>query len=680
MSETRPTLTASLSFGGSSSAASSRTLKRRLTTPPELPFFTPAATSFKPKPYAPNGASNPLPKVPQVRSLSAASLAQQIAIMDPSPSDPHVVFIHPPFTTFPDSHLYPEGLCYSLMAANPEWFLDQNDFVGTASTNPAAIPYPPQLEPPRGWCPAKKKDLKALGPDGWPQGEEPRLRCTFCRRTYAGVNAKSMWRRHVYEKHKIAMSNRRDGNDRTRGGRGSHRDHRNGTSDKENVLDDSHRSLKAPAIPDQTLTKPTKLRGLFPPSTTHARSSANVRLGSAEDSDDTPIPSAPIIEQTEFSPPPSPQDASQPRPQSLSALTRADSTPMSPASPARAAMNASIDMSVSPRSPRFAVPMSPYDPLLTPSFRHSPPRLPSDQPWRFPSPSHPLHSKAREFCLSTLVRGGISPACKGVPAIDSSPASMGPPSVLNTPCNVTRRKIVDDLDAGPVESSSPSIFRPSPRQLFPRGQSPFSMIHRMDFRKRINESPLTGGLWRRTHARRKSTMNSSSDIQSDWLSDASSSGLSASGVLADPIRLASDDPFGGIYKPFAESNVRHDVVDKDISIPLLSSPEAESPVVRKIRTPGHPESATADEGAELIGLGIGLMAPFTLPVDRKTERKALRRKFEATGDIAGDAEESDEAEVEGVLASEDVASDSDTLSEVAPPLKKRRKTIDRREA
>ena len=105
------------------------------------------------------------------------------------------------------------------MAANPEWFLDATDFISTTPNTDSrdAISYPPQLEPPRGWCPAKKKDLKALGAEGWPEGEEPRLRCTFCRRTYAGVNAKSMWRRHVYEKHKIAMANRREGGDRVRG-------------------------------------------------------------------------------------------------------------------------------------------------------------------------------------------------------------------------------------------------------------------------------------------------------------------------------------------------------------------------------------------------------------------------------------------------------------------------------
>lgn len=200
----------------------SRNLKRRLSSSGDLSFFTPASTSFNPKPYVPNVSSSHASKLPPPARSQSTNLAPPIPIMDPSRSDPNVVFIHPPFVDFPNSHLYPEGLSYSLMAANPEWFLNQSDFISSVSTNPNAIPYPPQLEPPRGWCPAKKKDLKALGPDGWPEGEEPRLRCTFCRRTYAGVNAKSMWRRHVYEKHKIAMSNRRDTNDRTRIGRRPH--------------------------------------------------------------------------------------------------------------------------------------------------------------------------------------------------------------------------------------------------------------------------------------------------------------------------------------------------------------------------------------------------------------------------------------------------------------------------
>ena len=223
MSETRQPLALSMSFAGSPSAAVSRPLKRRLTTN-DANFFTSSATSFKPRPYAPNGTSivgAPTKVLQDPRNYrSVESLAIPTPIMDPTPDDPNAVFVHPPFTNFPDSHLIPDGLSYALMAENPNWFLDPYDFKSANSTNPKAIPYPPQLEPPRGWCPAKKRDLKNRGADGWPEGEEPRLRCTFCRRTYAGVNAKSMWRRHVFEKHKIAMANRRDGSDRPRG-RGS---------------------------------------------------------------------------------------------------------------------------------------------------------------------------------------------------------------------------------------------------------------------------------------------------------------------------------------------------------------------------------------------------------------------------------------------------------------------------
>lgn len=217
MSEVRQPLTTSLSFSAipSASSLSVRPQKRRVSSA-DLQFFTPSASSFKPRPYTPNADS-------QLKIASRAHTRGQDAIgtpplgMEPQPSDPSVVFIHPPFSVFPDSHLYPDGLTYSLMAENPEWFLDPGDFISPNNTNSIAIPYPPHLEPPRGWCPAKKKDLKERGVEGWPEGEEPRLRCTFCRRTYAGVNAKSMWRRHVFEKHKIAMSNRRDGSDRPRG-------------------------------------------------------------------------------------------------------------------------------------------------------------------------------------------------------------------------------------------------------------------------------------------------------------------------------------------------------------------------------------------------------------------------------------------------------------------------------
>jgi hypothetical protein len=190
-------------------------LKRRVASPP-IDFFTPSAASFHPRPYLPNVSAAPAPRPPPPARNN--SLTHPLPPMDPTLGEPNTVFIHPPFFDFPDSHLYPDGLTYTVMAINPDWFLDPADFISMHTSNPNAIPYPPQLEPPRGWCPAKKRDLKERGTEGWPEGEEPRLRCTFCRRTYAGVNAKSMWRRHVFEKHKIAMSNRRENADRSRKG------------------------------------------------------------------------------------------------------------------------------------------------------------------------------------------------------------------------------------------------------------------------------------------------------------------------------------------------------------------------------------------------------------------------------------------------------------------------------
>lgn len=162
---------------------------------------------------------NSMPPAPSSQAFSASTSRSLLSRkdsahimypMDPSPSDPNTIFLHPPFTSFPNAEKYSQGLTYNVMAENENWFLDPLDFASPTNSNPTAIPYPAQLEPPRGWCPAKKKDLKERGGEPWPEGQEPRLRCTFCRRTYAGVNAKSMWRRHVYEKHKIAMANRRD--------------------------------------------------------------------------------------------------------------------------------------------------------------------------------------------------------------------------------------------------------------------------------------------------------------------------------------------------------------------------------------------------------------------------------------------------------------------------------------
>lgn len=220
MPDARPPLAPSASFSASTSTISpSRPLKRRLFSAPDLNFFVPAEDTFKPLPYTPNHSAAPTrephPERAPIRPVANHTLST--LSLDPLPSDPDAVFLHYPFTTFPNQEAYPEGVTYTTLAENVNWFLDPEDYVYENCKNLDAIPYPAALEPPRGWCPARKKDLKEKGPKGWPDGEQPRLRCTFCRRTYAGVNAKSMWRRHVFEKHKIAMANRRNDMERPRG-------------------------------------------------------------------------------------------------------------------------------------------------------------------------------------------------------------------------------------------------------------------------------------------------------------------------------------------------------------------------------------------------------------------------------------------------------------------------------
>ncbi|KAJ7492523.1 hypothetical protein FB451DRAFT_959693, partial [Mycena latifolia] len=338
MADTRPPLVPSASFSASTSTISpARPLKRRLVSAPDLNFFVPAEDSFKPLPYTPNHSAPPArePHPERVPVRPIASHALSTLGLDPLPTDPDVFFLRYPFTSFPDQDLYPEGVTYTALAENLNWFLDPEDYVYENCKNPNAIPYPAALEPPRGWCPARKKDLKEKGPDGWPDGEQPRLRCTFCRRTYAGVNAKSMWRRHVFEKHKIAMANRRNDMERPRG--------RNSNS----------------ACPRRT-----NALGKAPRKTESHETILNLN--------DTTVSTASLIPLGESAP-------------------QLDISSCPPASPT---------------SSHIIPPASPYDPLLTPSFRHSPPRLPSDQPWRFPSPSHPLH-RSRELSLTML--GGDSP-------------------------------------------------------------------------------------------------------------------------------------------------------------------------------------------------------------------------------------------------------------------------------
>src|SRR6266478_702194 len=442
----------------------SNRLKRRLNSPAPLDFFTSSSASFHPRPYQPNFPADPPPKPPPPARNN--SLTHPLPPMDPTLGEPNTVFIHPPFFNFPDSHLYSDGgLTYTVVAVNPDWFLDPADFISMHTSNPNAIPYPPQLEPPRGWCPAKKKDLKERGADGWPDGEEPRLRCTFCRRTYAGVNAKSMWRRHVFEKHKIAMSNRRENADRSRKANrmylgfvtaslefANEADVKGG-QEKENL------SVHKRGGPVDEFTK-SRLRSLRPAASA-STSALSDRMNDNGDIDvDLYAPSAPRVPQGEFPVLEPPLDLS--RPPLFQADLRDSPTP--PPHPPRA-LSPEITApyhEAFPSPPVPVIPISPYNPLTTPSFRHSPPRLPSDQPWRFPSPSHPLHITALDASLGMVTREQASPSrvISAPSAIDVSPVIIAPREGKASSYNTPSVPIFSKKDTGR------STTMPTPRRLF----------------------------------------------------------------------------------------------------------------------------------------------------------------------------------------------------------------------
>jgi hypothetical protein len=127
-------------------------------------------------------------------------------VKGPSSSALRPIFIHPPFNTFPDSHLHPEGLSYDLLVANTDWFLDPADFV---STSPDAVPYPRRLDPSTSMAMTGMVDNNGQAP-----GADRRLRCTFCRRTYTGEDAGRAWQDHVIEQHSIILDHDRHDNSR----------------------------------------------------------------------------------------------------------------------------------------------------------------------------------------------------------------------------------------------------------------------------------------------------------------------------------------------------------------------------------------------------------------------------------------------------------------------------------
>ncbi|KAH9898084.1 hypothetical protein C8Q73DRAFT_640408 [Cubamyces lactineus] len=145
-------------------------------------------------------------------------------------------------------------------------------------------------------------------------------------------------------------------------------------------------------------------------------------------------------------------------------------------------------------------PESPYDPLRTPAFRHSPARLPSDQPWRASSAA--VNQAVRQLTLGMLVCGEASPNVRGldvspiviVPASERKKRSIFSPPTQQTPGPERRLALLDALS-----EQEPDMLFPSPRRLFAdpdRTDQTSSIIARMgDFSWSSPSKDFGNSLW-----------------------------------------------------------------------------------------------------------------------------------------------------------------------------------------
>ena len=250
---------------------------------------------------------------------------------------------------------------------------------------------------------------------------------------------------------------------------------------------------------------------------------------------------------------------------------------------------------------------SPYNPLLTPSFRHSPARLPSDQPWRFPSPSHPLHSDARELSLTMLMRAEASPIVSG---LDVSPLVIVPASerrkrsIFSSPFakgDTVEKDTFSDSEGG---ERHPRLLR-SIRKFNGESLLPTPFTDRVKFKQhRIPESPLG-----RSFVGREKSLMSVVKANDLWRSGGPMSPAKTPqrGIgLLDAIELDDPETFVGmLYKTMEDDKLG----SKGVISPPSSSSETDSPVLRssQLSQATSSTSITSD-----TGLGIGLMEGFSL--------------------------------------------------------------------
>lgn len=234
--------------------------------------------------------------------------------------------------------------------------------------------------------------------------------------------------------------------------------------------------------------------------------------------------------------------------------------------------------------PQITIPLSPYNPLQTPSFRHSPPKLPSDQPWRFPSPSHPLHSRTRELPLAMIAGPSGSPLLKAGTLVGASPLHLhsSPLSFLSS--NPSR---LGDLETPARPRYPPSKLAHKSYLIRPQYASPLSKSNNSDSNTPflVSSSPFSSV----TSKHRRFP----SDVSEAWLTDADLP------TPSDPLLQSNNDPFS-IYE--AWPSMTGTAIISPVRLPR-GLVESESPVLRN----------GSDSMSSVLGFGIGLLEPFTYP-------------------------------------------------------------------
>lgn len=366
-----------------------------------------------------------------------------------------------------------------------------------------------------------------------------------------------------------------------------------GSQEKEN-LSDSKRSGSV----DNTQASKSRLRSLRPAASSSTSALSDRKNDNDSDLDaDIPVPSAPRVPQGEFPALEPALDLSQPT------LSNADSrgSPTPPPNSPRSITPELVPLAPrqpSPSPPRPVIPISPYNPLTTPSFRHSPPRLPSDQPWRFPSPSHPLHFTSVDASLGMIMCEQASPsgAVSAPLAMDVSPVIMAPRDGKSSLFNTPGVFILGKRDLGKTTA------KPTPRRLFLTGSLPTPITERLglDRSRPAEESPLTRIGGRHTPRGPKTVTFAYARTK-------------INGPRVPSPTSLSEDPFGNLsgtagdsVKPF---------YGRMFPTPL-ASPSADSPVLRTRSYTSEDSLVKSTLNRELFSrdqtIGLGLLEAFSL--------------------------------------------------------------------